>query len=126
MKTLYFTNPNSWRGNVSLIDFKDETAYDTMSIITRPEINQIYVADEDMNVSYKENGRTIIKKAKKGDLIIWFHNRSWVKNPVIIVRNPEWIENVKELKIEEAKNKAENQARFECSDCCDCATCCGC
>lgn len=126
MKTLYFADTNSWRGNVSLVDFKTETVYDFESISARCEINHMYVADEDMNVSYKENGQTIVKKAKKGDVIIWFHKRSWTKHPVVIIRNAEWIENMKEWKIEEAKNKAESQARFECSDCCDCATCCGC
>ena len=119
MKTLVFVTHGRYRKNPTIIDFDKHTvnALETL----RSGIDDIYIAPEDLEVRFKKDGKDTIIKANKGDVIITFYPEDWVKNPVIVVKNSDWKENIIEhsKQIEADKAKDLIQATFsKCEDCC--------
>lgn len=124
MKTLVFVTHGRYRKNPTIIDFDKHTvdALDTC----RTGIDDIYVAPEDLEVRFKKNGKDTIIKANKGDVIITFYPEDWIKNPVVVVKNSDWKENIIEgLKKKEAE-KAKDLIQASFTSCGDCESCCGC
>lgn len=126
MKTLVFVTYSRYHKNPTIIDF-DKHTVDALEAC-RSGIDDIYIAPEDLEVRFKKDGKDTIIKANKGDVIITFYPEDWVKNPVIVVKNSDWKENIIEhfKKIEADKAKNLIQATFsKCEDCYPkCKDCC--
>lgn len=121
MKTLVF---NLQRGryyrNPILVDFdKHETESVDRGFCG---FDDIYIASEDMEIRYKDpNGNTIVKKADKGDIIVVFYVESFIKNPIVVVKNKEWKENIlghiKEFEANKTKNLIDAHYSDDCDSC---------
>ena len=124
MKTLVFVTHGRYRKNPTIIDFDKHTvnALETL----RSGIDDIYIAPEDLEVRFKKDGKDTIIKANKGDVIITFYPEDWVKNPVIVVKNSDWKENIIEHATQIEADKAKNLIQATFSDCGDCCPSCGC
>lgn len=122
MKTLVFVAHGRYRKNPTIIDF-DKHTVDALETC-RSGIDDIYVAPEDLEVRFKKDGKDTIIKANKGDVIITFYQQDWIKNPVIVVKNSDWKENIIEYAKQIEADKAKNliQSTFSnCDSCCpDC------
>ena len=89
-------------------------------------ISDCYIVPEDLEVRYKKDGKYIVTKASKGDVIVTFYREEWVINPVVVVKNNEWKENILAyIKREEVrKNDAVIDATYSiCRKSCDCDCC---
>lgn len=125
MKTLIFNLRNSrYYRDPMLVDFDKHEA----ESIDRSYcgFDDIYIASEDIEVRYKDiKGNTIVKKADKGDIIVVFYVESFIKNPIIVVKNKEWKENIlgriKELEAEKVKNLVDAHYSNDqsCDGCCN-------
>ena len=127
MKTLYFTQRQgcAYYANPILVD----TVNNKFSIKeSMPDsINDMYIADEPVEIRYEYNGKTYLKKADKGDIIISFYTRSdYDRIPIIVVKNDDWKNNiVNQLAASEANRakdtlKASYDAKLsECNGCCN-------
>lgn len=119
MKTLVFVTYGRYHKNPTIIDF-DKHTVDALEAC-RSGIDDIYIAPEDLEIRFKKDGKDTIIKANKGDVIITFYPEDWVKNPVIVVKNSDWKENIiehfKQIEADKAKNLI--QATFsKCDSCC--------
>ena len=124
MKTLSFIETGRYNNRPVLIDFNKQTV-DTIDSI-RCGISDCYIVPEDLEVRYKKDGKYIVTKASKGDVIVTFYREEWVINPVVVVKNKEWKENILAyIKREEArKNDAVIDATYSiCRKSCDCDCC---
>ena len=126
MKTLSFIETGRYNNRPVLIDFNKQTV-DLIDSI-RCGISDCYIVPEDLEVRYKKDGKYIVTKASKGDVIVTFYREEWVINPVVVVKNKEWKENILAyIKREEArKNDAVIDATYSiCKEPCECCKCCG-
>ena len=95
MKTLYFTKRTgmSYYNNPILVDVinnKFEAKESTCS-----NLNQMFVADEPVEIRYEFKGKTYVKKADKGDIILSFYSRvDYDMTPIIVVKNNDWKTNI--------------------------------
>lgn len=125
MKTLTFLVTGRYSKTPVLVDYAKNTIEPYERI--RSAIDEIYIAKEDMLVSYKKNGKNVTVKADKGDIIISFYNEDHIEYPVVVVKNADWKANmVSYLKKQESeKSKDLVQAQYsDCEKCCD--SCRGC
>ena len=125
MKTLVFIGNGRKTKTPVLVDY----AKNTIEVLerTRSAINEVYIAKEDILVSYKKNGKDTIVKANKGDIIVTFYDEDFIEYPVVVVKNADWKANmVSYLKKQEAeKSKNLVQAQYsDCEKCCE--SCPGC
>lgn len=109
MKTLYIT-----RGNNILVDTENNTAnrIDT----ARQGIDNMYVAKEPMHVVYGVGEYHRETDVDANDIIVTFYPSEF-KNKMLIIKNPEWVENIldyeakqQEEKIRWAEAKTNNEA----------------
>ena len=124
MKTLSFIETGRYNNRPVLIDFNKQTVDMIDSI--RCGISDCYIVPEDLEVRYKKDGKYIVTKASKGDVIVTFYREEWVINPVVVVKNKEWKENILAyIKREEArKNDAVIDATYSiCRNSCSCDCC---
>ena len=139
MKTLYFTKSKGCRffnRTPMLIDFATNSAKAIESESSR--INEIYLVPEDLEIRYEQNGKVIIKKAQKGDVIISFYcDEEYEQNLIIVVKNKEWKDNFVNKEAVIAAKQAKNEVKASytdtcinkmdcspCSACCNCESCC--
>lgn len=122
MKTLNFVGKGTYAQKPVLIDFEKHTV-DSLDAC-RAAIDDIYIAPEDIEIRYKKNGRDVVIKAEKGDIIITFYREDWIAYPVVVVKNRDWKTNVLNyIKKNEAK-KSNDFVDAEYSDECEaCPTC---
>lgn len=122
MKTLTFLVTGRYAKTPVLVDYAKNTIEPYERI--RSAIDEIYIAKEDMLVSYKKNGKNVTVKADKGDIIISFYNEDHIEYPVVVIKNADWKANmVSYLKKQEAeKSKDLIQAQY--SDCEACGDSC--
>ena len=121
MKTLSFIETGRYNNRPVLIDFNKQTVDMIDSI--RCGISDCYIVPEDLEVRYKKDGKYIVTKASKGDVIVTFYREECVINPVVVVKNKEWKENILAyIKREEArKNDAVIDATYSiCKEPCEC------
>lgn len=118
MKTLTFLVTGRYAKTPVLVDYAKNTIEPYERI--RSSIDEIYIAKEDMLVSYKKNGKNVTVKADKGDIIISFYNEDHIEYPVVVIKNADWKANmVSYLKKQEAeKSKDLIQAQYS-----NCETC---
>lgn len=118
MKTLVFLGTGRYTKTPVLVDY----AKNTIELLERTHsaINEVYIAKEDMLVSYKKNGKDTTVKANKGDVIVTFYDENFIEYPVVVVKNADWKANmVSYLKKQEAE-KSKNLVQAQYSDCGDC------
>lgn len=126
MKTLSFIGTGKYVKRPVFIDFNKQTV-ETIAPF-KCSVDSCYIAPEDMEIRYKKNGKDVVLKADKGDIIVTFYDEDWIIYPVVVVKNKDWKENVLAyIKREEAKkNNAMIDATYSickksCScDCCEC------
>ena len=121
MKTLSFIGTGKYVKRPVFIDFNKQTV-ETISPI-RCCIDACYIAPEDMEIRYKKNGKYVVLKADKGDIIVTFYDEDWIIYPVVVVKNKDWKENVLAyIKREETKkNNAIIDAAYSiCKESCEC------
>lgn len=108
MKTIVF--PKSTHTNVTFPVIVDSNSADVTALETdRSLIRSVYIAPEDCEVRYYVGSCIKTLKACKGDIVIEFYEKSKIKNPVIVVKNKEWRENIAYMMAE----KNADQARTE-------------
>ena len=124
MKTLNFiANGNCSFGKPVIVDFNknDVTQLDN----TPSGIDYMFVAPEDIEIRYKVGTKTHVLNANKGDIIITFYKRDYIKNKIIVVKNKEWKANIASMLAEEAANQAKNEKMANmCCDDCECVNRC--
>lgn len=102
MKTLSFIGTGRYSKYPVFIDFNKQTI-DTIKPF-RGSINDCYIAPEDLEIRYRKNGKDVVLKADKGDIIVTFYDEEWVTYPVVVIKNKDWKENVLNfIKKQEAK-----------------------
>ena len=134
MKTLYFTQRegSSYFNRPISVDvtnnkFSLEDNYNSY-------IDEMYVAKEPTEIKYEYKGKTYLKKADKGDIILTFRmNSGYDITPIIVVKNNDWKTNIVNryaaLEAERAKDtvKASYDLQPKNCGCCDSCKCeCGC
>ena len=124
MKTLIFVTHGRYHKNPTVIDFDKHTANALETC--RSGIDDIYIAPEDLEIRFKKDKKDTIIKANKGDVIITFYPEDWIKNPVIVVKNSDWKENIIEHAKQMEANKVKDLIQSTFSDCEACCPSCGC
>ena len=131
MKTLYFTKRTgmSYYNNPILVDVINNKFEAKESTCTN--LNQMFIADEPVEIRYEFKGKTYVKKADKGDIILSFYSRvDYDMTPIIVVKNNDWKTNIVNemaaLEANRAKDtvKASYDLKSENCGCCDCGNCC--
>lgn len=125
MKTLYFTQTNDRvYYNKVLVDFSNNKITSCPFNEERWTIKSCFATDEDVEIRYEYKGKTCIKKAQKGDIIITFDDHD-ILDPIVVVKNIEWKNNIVNKKAIEEANRAKDtvNATYENMKCCD--ECCG-
>ena len=134
MKTLYFTQREgcSYYNRPILVDIVNNK----FSVLSNEGsyIDDMYVAKEPVEIKYEYKGKTYLKNADKGDIILTFRipdNYDIV--PVIVVKNNDWKTNIinRYAMIEANRAKDTVKASYELQSdncgCCDSCKCeCGC
>lgn len=117
MKTLNFI-PNRYGsfGKPVIVDFNKNDL--TQLENTPSNIDYMFVAPEDIEVRYKVGTKTHVLNANKGDIIIAFYKRDYIKNQIIVVKNKEWKANIASMLAEEAANQVRDEKMA--NVCCDC------
>lgn len=117
MKTLNFI-PNQYGsfGKPVIVDFNKNDL--TLLENTPSNIDYMFVAPEDIEVRYKVGTKTHVLNANKGDIIIAFYKRDYIKNQIIVVKNKEWKANIASMLAEEAANQVRDEKMA--NMCCDC------
>lgn len=124
MKTLNFI-PNQYSsfGKPIIVDFNKNDL--TLLENTPSDIDYMFVAPEDIEVRYKVGTKTHVLNANKGDIIIAFYKRDYIKNQIIVVKNKEWKANIVSMLAEEAANRVKNEKMANaCCDDCECVNRC--
>ena len=120
MRTLYFTQEgNQIYNNKVLVDFSNNKVTSCPVDEERWNIKSCFATDEDVEIRYDYKGKTHVKKAQKGDIIIIFDDRDLL-DPVIVVKNTEWRNNIINKKAIREANRAKDTVNAEYCDC-DCA-----
>lgn len=116
MKTFYVT-PNT-RGII--VDNERNEAKDPNPIYSH--IRNMYVAEEPLEIrSMTQNGKQIVTKAEKGDIILTFSNYGDDNfNTPIVIKNAEWKKRVHAEIAREAAEKEEYRVKANLSGACDC------
>ena len=123
MKTLYFTQRegSSYYNRPILVDivnnkfslFENDNSY----------IDDMYIANEPTEIKYEYKGKTYLKKADKGDIILTFRvpdNYDIV--PIIVVKNNDWKTNIVNryamIEANRAKDTVKASYELQSKDCC--------
>ena len=124
MKTFYITNG----AKAVVIDSERNEASDPKTLFTH--IRDMFVAEEPLEIrSTTKNGKQVITKAEKGDIILTFYSHSLDEDGIsrdpIVIKNAEWKKRVREEIAKEAARKEEFRvkANLSCDDEC-CEKCC--
>lgn len=112
--------------NAIIVDHSMNTV-DTLNYIST-DIDEIYVAPEDMTVHFTRNGEKKSVEAKKGDIVIKFYEYDYTVNPVIVVKNGKWKENILEKEAANKKKQIDKEtwALKSADACCGCECECCC
>jgi hypothetical protein len=119
MKKIVITNRNI----PVLADFEKETVSTVETESVYGIIDRMLIAPDNCEVRYKCEGKEVVKKADKGDLILLFYaHKEWVKEPVAVIKNADVKKNMVSLMAKRAADKAADETIASCElKCCDCA-----
>lgn len=126
MKTLYFTQEgNQAYCNKVLVDFSNNKVTSYPIDEERWNIKSCFATDEDVEIRYDYKGKTSVKKAQKGDIIVIFDDYN-ILDPIIVIKNTEWKNNIVNKKAIREADRAKDTVNAEYEDipCCD--SCNGC
>lgn len=120
MKTFYVTF--NTRGII--VDNEHNEAKDPKMVY--PNIRNMYVAEEPLEIrSMTQNGKQIVTKADKGDIILTFYDHSGDDfNTPIVIKNAEWKKRVHAEIAREAAEKEEYRVKANLSEDCGCCPAC--
>lgn len=126
MRTLYFTQDSnrSYYDKV-LVDFSNNKITSCPFDEERWSIKTCFATDEDVEIRYEYKGKTYIKKAQKGDIIITFEDHD-ILDPITVIKNTEWKNNIVNKKAIREANRAKDtvNAEYMESPCCNgCSMC---
>lgn len=126
MKTLNFIGTGIYAQKPILVDFEKHTV-DSLDAC-RMAVNDIYIAPEDVEIRYKKDGRDVVIKAEKGDIIVTFYREDWIVYPVAVIKNKDWKANVLSwIKKNEAKKSNDFvDAKYDACDSCETCSICKC
>lgn len=126
MKTLNFIGTGIYAQKPILVDFEKHTV-DSLDAC-RMAVNDIYIAPEDVEIRYKKDGRDVVIKAEKGDIIVTFYREEWIVYPVAVIKNKDWKANVLGwIKKNEAKKSNDFvDAKYDACDSCETCSICKC
>jgi len=108
-----------------LVDFNKEelTSIETTSFWSFFE--GMFIVPEDCEIKYKQDKKTVVKKAEKGDLVFICARRPYTKERIAVVKNADLKANVVSYLADRAAKQAslETEASFRpiCSDCEECS-----
>ena len=126
MKTLYFTQDgNQAYCNKVLVDFSNNKVTSYPIDEERWNIKSCFATDEDVEIRYDYKGKTSVKKAQKGDIIVIFDDYN-ILDPIIVIKNTEWKNNIINKKAIREANRAKDTVKAEYMDspCCNgCSMC---
>lgn len=106
MKTLSFIGTGRYAKRPVFVDFNKQTI-ETITPL-RCSIDDCYIAPEDLEIRYRKNGKDVVLKADKGDIIMTFYDEDWITYPVVVIKNRDWKENILNyIKKQEAKKSAD-------------------
>lgn len=124
MRTLYFTQDgNQIYSNKVLVDFSNNKVASCPVDEERWSIKTCFATNEDVEIRYDYKGKTHVKKAQKGDIIMTFDDRDLL-DPVIVVKNTEWKNNIVNKKAIREANRAKDTVNAEYDDCENTTACC--
>lgn len=112
MKTWYLNR----RSNM-LIDTENGSATHVDSEYT--SIDSCYIAPEDCDMTFTDKKGNVTKyKIKKGQMVVTFYSED-MPNPMIIIDDPKFVENI--IAYKEARQKEKEEwAAEKCSECTNC------
>lgn len=113
MNTLYVT-----RGSNILVNTEDNTA-DRLPT-ARQGIDYIYYIEEPTHIVYGCGETHCEADAEAGDIAVVFYTDVF-KNPLIVVKNEQWAENIIAYRKKEQEEK-ERWAQSKCDNCINCET----
>lgn len=92
MKTLYLTQATS-----NIVVDKESDIVDTLPVVDRYTIRNLYLAEEPMHVVYGFGDQKEEIDVKKGDLVALFYGRKGLENiPVLTtIKCPVWVKRIK-------------------------------
>ena len=110
MSTLYLTNS----GRILINENGEAKSFDC----AREAIKDIFRIEEDMNIVYSMGEKKVELTAKAGDVVVTFYEGTF-PNPVIVVSNDMWRENLKAYEDEQQRIKEEwaKKSAAKCEDC---------
>lgn len=119
MKTLHII-PNK---NAVFTDSDTNDVIYANTIWASSLIDYIYISPFDCEIRYTNNGKTVIKKAAKGDVILQFKDRSYFTEKIAVIKNEEFKTIAKEHLDKEYENKIK-WADHSCKICENCSNDC--
>ncbi len=118
MKTIIFPNNKDDRYMSSPI-VMDLGTFEVKTLrSTSNGIDRIFIVPEDCEIRYYKDNKPVLLKAEKGDLVMSFFKKEYLKHYVIVIKNKELKENIKACELSMAMNQLKKESL--CSDCCDC------
>ena len=85
--------------------------------VTPSHIDWMYIVPDDGKITLPSGEEA---KVKKGDIVVVFYDSPYTKNPVVVINNNEWKENI-EL---EREYKTKQELNKECCGDCEICDCC--
>lgn len=117
MKTLYFND-----GCNIIID--SETDSCSRLISQREAISSVYLVEEPMHVVYGEGEERKEFDVKKDDILVKFYESNF-PNRIVVVKNKDWVKNLKDYNKYEQEMKEQWAAKQkESNGCLTCDACC--
>ena len=124
MKTLYFTQDgNQAYCNKVLVDFSNNKVTSYPIDEERWNIKSCFATDEDVEIRYDYKGKTSVKKAQKGDIIVIFDDYN-ILDPIIVIKNTEWKNNIVNKKAIREADRAKDTVNAEYGHCENTTACC--
>lgn len=124
MKTLYFTQEgNQAYCNKVLVDFSNNKVTSYPIDEERWNIKSCFATDEDVEIRYDYKGKTSVKKAQKGDIIVIFDDYN-ILDPIIVIKNTEWKNNIVNKKAIREADRAKDTVNAEYGHCENTTACC--
>lgn len=94
-----------------MFKFSDSGDIDVIDYI-RTNIDWVYVADEGGEITYKGQKITKTVPVKAGDIVIAFYEHPGIENPVVVIDNELWKQNIKNENEDEEGTDKKDEAEL--------------
>lgn len=88
---------------------------------SREGISNIFRLKEDTKIIYERGETSTTLDAKAGDIVVLFYEKKF-PNPIIVVENKEWSDNI--IAYEDFEQKQKEEWAKKCEECDQCESCC--